>query len=121
MPKNEKAYRLSVGLLLITISLMACESILFMPAQTGFGSLMVVLLIKLLPLLAFLPGLLARRIRTTTWMCFVLLIYLVIGVLYSFQPGVEGSFALIRTLLLTTLFTSSLFFIRWEHQATVSQ
>lgn len=45
-------------------------------------------LVQTLPLLIFLPGLLARHYRTYSWMCFVLLMYFVKGVDGVISPSV---------------------------------
>lgn len=115
MLKAHKAYLISVVLFTTLISLMICQSLIFNKAS--IGALIAIILIKTLPLLVFAKGLFQKQTRAIIWMCFVLLIYMLASVLYSFQPGLEGKFALAQTLLIVMLFASSLFHIRWAQKA----
>ncbi len=117
MNKTEKAYQLTLGFYGLLLSLMVVESILFQPVNAAVGALLIWLGAKLLPLLAFLPGLLKRQLTSIIWLCFVLLVYFCVAVLQSFDPDLAGRFALLRCGLLTGLFLAAIYFVRWSGKA----
>lgn len=77
-------------------------------------------LVSCIPLLGFLPGLIAAQFRTGSWLCFVLLIYFVGFTTQLWIPGnIWGeSIALFLTI---TLFVSAMMYARWQQRANVAQ
>ncbi len=71
----------------------------------------VIWLLQVLPLLMFIPGIRRGHLRTCGWMCFVVLLYFMHGVLVAFAPG-RLWFGLIETLLCVTLFFFLIVYIR---------
>lgn len=70
-------------------------------------------LFKILPLLLFVPGLLARRHSTSAWLSYVAMLYFVLAVLLTFTPDASrwGWAMSISTLV---MFLSSMFYTRWR-------
>ena len=74
------------------------------------GSL-VIIGIKCLPLLGFGLAMYTQHLRQLAWMCFVLLIYFTIEVMYVPVNGALGA------LIITLLYTSTMLHIRWHNRA----
>ena len=70
-------------------------------------------LMQTLPLLLIMPGLLKRQARSGTWLCFIILFHLISAI---DNAAVTGRIALYSgmTVLIITLFTTSLLFVRWQ-------
>jgi uncharacterized membrane protein len=70
----------------------------------------------LVPLLIFLPGMLMGNVRTHAWLCFVINLYFIYGVLVCFQPGrlVYGSLLVGFSVL---YFIPAMGYVRWGFQA----
>lgn len=68
-------------------------------------------LLKVVPLLIFLPGLRRKHLRTYAWLSFVVLLYFVVGVQTAFveQTRVYG---IVITLLMSLLFCALVVYIR---------
>lgn len=115
MPQTQRAYQLMLACLFLLVVFMLTEQLLFAPA-VGLAALTFVAAAKLLPLLAFLPGLLARQPMTAVGLSFMLLIYFIFAVLGAFEPGMPGHFAQFRCLLIAALFTGCLLFARWRRR-----
>jgi uncharacterized membrane protein len=74
------------------------------------GSL-VIIGIKCFPLLGFALAMYKQHLRQLAWMCFVLLIYFTIEVMYVPINGTLGA------LIITLLYTSTMLHIRWHNRA----
>lgn len=74
--------------------------------------------VSIFPLVIFLPGILARRYRSASLLCFVLLLYFMVGVQSLFTPGdaLSESFAMV---VIVVLFSVSMFYSRWQQRADV--
>ena len=73
----------------------------------------VVWLVKLLPLLLFLPGMLKDNLRSFIWLCFVCLLYFMVLVQRLFLvPG--DSLAVVGTVAVASLFTAAMLYVRWR-------
>ena len=68
-------------------------------------------LIRVMPLLLFSVGLHQNHPRTYTWLCFVVLLYLINGVLVSFDPE-RRIMGIVYVVLSVTLFSFLILFIR---------
>ncbi len=76
------------------------------------GPLWTILAIQVLPLLAFLPGIIKKHYRTYSWLCFILLFYFIRGVEGVFMSNTtawDGLFLL----LVVALFVNSMLCSRW--------
>lgn len=118
MPRHLRAWQLLVLFYVLLLSLMISESVLFAPPGTGLGAILVVIALKLLPLLAFVPAIIGRRTGGTVWLSFVIMIYFCWAVLGAFEKGMPGWFAVVRCLLIGGLFTSCLLFVRWQREVS---
>ena len=75
----------------------------------------VVLSIQLLPLLLLAPGLLMGNARAHAWICFVVNIYFIQGVLAAIDPN-RALFGALETVTSLLLFCSALLYVRWKFQ-----
>ena len=71
----------------------------------------VIIGIKCFPLLGFALAMYKQHLRQLAWLCFVLLIYFTIEVMYVPINGALGA------LLITILYTSTMLHIRWHNRA----
>jgi len=70
-------------------------------------------LLKTLPLLVFLPGMLRDRLRSFIWLCFVCLVYFLVLVQRVFaQP--DSPLSVSGLLAVVVLFTSAMLYVRWR-------
>jgi uncharacterized membrane protein len=67
--------------------------------------------IQTIPLLIFIPSLHRNYLRAYAWLCFVVLIYFIHGVLTAFNPE-RQLLGLIETLVCTVLFVALVIYIR---------
>jgi len=74
-------------------------------------SSIVIIGIKCFPLLGFALAMYKQHLRQLAWMCFVLLIYFTIEVMYVPVNGALGAF------IITLLYTSTMLHIRWHNRA----
>jgi uncharacterized membrane protein len=79
------------------------------------GAPWLIWVVRLLPLLIFLPGMLANKLRSYIWLCFVCLLYFMVAVLRMFaQP--ENLVTIAGLVATVTLFTSAMMYVRWQAQ-----
>jgi uncharacterized membrane protein len=72
----------------------------------------IALLIKLIPLLIILPGLLLDQLRAFIWLCFIVLFYFTQSVVETFlSKGANIDYLI--TFLTVTQFLSAMFYIKW--------
>lgn len=72
---------------------------------------LVLWLVRVLPLLIFLPGLLSQSPRVAAWLCFAILLYFIHAVTTAFIPG-EAVYGTIYSLLCSAVFVSLIAWIR---------
>lgn len=101
----------SYGLLLVMLSL---GQFWHLPANRAPNT--VIWLIVIVPLLAFLPGLLRRQFRTFIWLCFVLLLYFLQLTLVLWGPQADWVDA-VAMAALVSLYVSAMLCARWQAQA----
>lgn len=66
------------------------------------------------PLLLFIPGLLARKPKVFIWLCFVILLYFCQGIMSSFAlPSPLGMVGLAESILTTWLFCAAMMAARY--------
>ena len=72
-------------------------------------TILIILNIHLVPLLAFLPGLLQHKPRVHIWLCFFVLLYFCEGVISAFRlPHIVGVLGLLEALLTAGLFVTAM-------------
>lgn len=101
-----------LGLLILLIIYYAISHI---SAGIDIGFRMVV---SIVPLAIFLPGIFMRKYRSASLLCFVLLLYFMVGVQSLFTPGntLPESIAMV---IVCSLFCISMFYSRWQQRADV--
>lgn len=106
---NLRAANLAASVLLVAlIALCVLWEGWLAPLRPG-GSWM---MLKALPLMAALFGVLKGRRYTYQWLSMVVLLYLVEGIVRANEPGLSGSLALAEAALATLLFGSVLLYAR---------
>lgn len=68
------------------------------------------------PLLIFMPGMLTGNIRAHAWLCFVVNLYFIYGVLTCFQPD-RMAYGLLLTGFSLLFFIPAMGYVRWGFQA----
>ncbi|WP_369857383.1 DUF2069 domain-containing protein [Candidatus Thalassolituus haligoni] len=76
---------------------------------TGIG----IALFKALPLMLFIPGLVARSHKSASWLAYMILLYFVVSVLGVFTPG-SGIWGWLLVLASLAIFVSAILFTRWQ-------
>lgn len=76
------------------------------------------IIVSTVPLLMFVPGILYRKYRAASLLCFVLLLYFMVTVQSLFTPGNTLSESLVMADIVI-LFTLSMFYSRWQQRADV--
>ncbi len=77
------------------------------------SSVMVILLVKLIPLLIILPGLIKDSLRSHIWLCFIILFYFTQSVVETFLSS-AALLDIFITTLTVIMFLASMFYIKWE-------
>tara|TARA_B110000495_G_C22692003_1_gene407815 strand:- start:15 stop:362 length:348 start_codon:yes stop_codon:yes gene_type:complete len=72
-------------------------------------------LVQIVPLLAFLPTLLSNMLRSYQWLCFVILLYFIIGVLNIFTEGKLFA-GIMLTFFCFLLFCSTIIYIHQQQK-----
>jgi len=72
----------------------------------------IALVIKLVPLLIIMPGLLLDQLRAFIWLCFIVLFYFTQSVVETFLSK-GASIDYLITFLTVTQFLSAMFYIKW--------
>lgn len=74
--------------------------------------------LHILPLLAFVPGIIHRKPRVFVWLCFFILLYFCQGVINAFAlPSTDGILGLLETLLTVDLFIAAMLAARYLSQS----
>ena len=104
----QNCHYLVMASLSILVGLQLVESALQQPP-------LIVWLMRVLPLLIFVPGMWRDKLRSYIWLCFVCLLYFMVLVLRLFA---EPTNMLLVTAMssLVTLFISSMLYVRWRAQ-----
>jgi uncharacterized membrane protein len=112
MPTSRLAAFSRIGVLLSLIALLlilTLENWLKQPLSISRW------LVQILPLSAFLPGLIGNKLRSYQWLCFVILLYFISGVLNIFTPEKLIS-GIMLTLFCVLLFCFAIFYIHDEQK-----
>lgn len=75
--------------------------------------------IQILPLAAFVPVLQKGSLRPYQWLCFVIMLYFMMGVLTVFSPG-QKYIGILITFCCVLLFCSAIFYIHQQQKANKS-
>jgi uncharacterized membrane protein len=80
--------------------------------QLAPGARLASLLLQVLPLAIFVPGMLARHYRTYSWLCFVVLFYFIVGVTNTMSP-LADIYSWITLVSSVVLFIAAMMTSRW--------
>ncbi|MCL7461556.1 DUF2069 domain-containing protein [Pseudomonas sp. NW5] len=75
----------------------------------------VILGVQAVPLLLLAPGILLGSARVHAWLCYVINLYFIQGVVTAFEPG-RLTFGLVEALLSSVVFCAALLYTRWRFQ-----
>ena len=108
--KADLSFNIVLLLYFILAANLVAETWIFNPPP---GSLLIITILQLIPLMVPLLWVLKRSIRAVAWLCFILCFYFISGVLDAwFRPEqFYGWLTVIDTVL---LFSVAILFIRWE-------
>ncbi len=94
------------GSFALLILLQLLESVIQQPP-------LLVWVIRVLPLLVFMPGMLADKLRSYIWVCFVCLLYFMTLVERLFIAP-DNPVAIMAMISVVTLFVASMLYVRWR-------
>lgn len=112
-PRLRLARALSLAFFLGLIALLVVNNLWF--ANLHGARVEVILAIEVVPLLLLLPGMLLGRARAHAWVCFVVNIYFIKGVLAAFDPA-RAVFGWVEIVASLGLFIAGLLYVRWKFQ-----
>lgn len=107
------ARALSLAFFLGLIALLVVNNLWF--ANLHGARVEVILAIEVVPLLLLLPGMLLGSARAHAWVCFVVNIYFIKGVLAAFDPA-RAVFGWVEIVASLGLFIAGLLYVRWKFQ-----
>lgn len=104
------AYRTTLG----ALGLLILSFIVWQLRREG-GPLFFILSVQILPLLVFFPSLLQAKARAFIWLCFVILVYFIKGVLGVFKPAPDWM-DMSLLMMSVVIFISAMLTGRWLKQ-----
>ena len=108
--KAELARTMTLATLANLIVLFIVWRAIVLPAEHA----MTIIAIHTIPLLLFLPGLLARKPKVFIWLCFVILLYFCQGIMSAFAlPSALGILGALESILTTWLFCAAMMAARY--------
>lgn len=75
----------------------------------------VIFAVQAVPLLLLAPGILLGNARVHAWLCYVINLYFIQGVVTAFEPA-RLAFGLLETALSVVVFCAALLYTRWRFQ-----
>ncbi|MGB8712334.1 MAG: DUF2069 domain-containing protein [Onishia taeanensis] len=106
----DKSRRLVIASYVALLVLLSYGGLVMHDVQTdGWGPW----LVRVVPLLLFLPSILVKRARGHAWLCFVSLLYFMQGVMFATLPG-QTLFGILVAAASLALFVGSLGYARFR-------
>ncbi|AKX58995.1 hypothetical protein AKN88_02860 [Thiopseudomonas alkaliphila] len=112
-PRLKLSHRLSIFFVLGLVVLLAVWNLFY--ANLHGARTWVIMLIELVPLAIVLPGILLGNARAHAWMCFIVNLYFIKGVVATLDPS-RFWLGMIEILLSVGLFVSAMLYTRWRFQ-----
>lgn len=106
--------RLLVLAVYSSILLVFVVSTVLMPS-CGRQPNVLIMLLHVIPLLCFLPGLLTQNVRSYVWLCFLSLGYFLVAVPNAF--GCQTVLNILEPVLISVMFIAAMFYVRWRSRA----
>ncbi len=110
-----KLSSISPAQILVLVSLAALLLALSLDNWTGDSISIIRWLVQIIPLLLFIPALLKPGLRAYQWLCFVILLYFLLGILYLFSPEKQMA-GLAITFFSVLLFCAAIFYIHQQQK-----
>jgi uncharacterized membrane protein len=117
--KYKLAYLGTLGLLICLVIFMSIETLIYTPSTLHHDVMQAkifIIIVKSAPLLLFIPALLAKHAMSGIWLGLVLMFYFCLAVMSSFDSSYMGTLAIIRSVLIASLFMSGMFYTRYQKQ-----
>lgn len=108
-PLTERSRQLVLGSYVVLLALLIWSGL----AMEAGTNPLTPILIRVLPLVLFLPSILGRRPRGHAWLAFVSLLYFIQGVMVATLPG-QGVLGIAEALASLGLFTGCMFYARFR-------
>ncbi|CAD5109058.1 DUF2069 domain-containing protein [Zestomonas carbonaria] len=112
-PRLSLTRGLSLALFLALLLLLLIWNLAF--ADLHGARTWVILLVELVPLLILAPGVLLGNARAHAWLCFVVNLYFIKGVLAALDPH-RSLLGWSEALISLALFCTALLYVRWRFQ-----
>ena len=112
-PRLKLSHRLSIFFVLGLVVLLAVWNLFY--ANLHGARTWVIMLIELVPLAIVLPGILLGNARAHAWMCFIVNLYFIKGVVATLDPS-RFWLGMLEILLSVGLFVSAMLYTRWRFQ-----
>ncbi len=108
-PLTERSRQLVLGSYVVLLALLVWSGL----AMEAGTNPLTPILIRVLPLVLFLPSIMGRRPRGHAWLAFVSLLYFIQGVMVATLPG-QGVLGIAEALAALGLFTGCMFYARFR-------
>lgn len=105
--------RARLGVLVGYVSLIALLTLGGLQLQIESDAGLLPIVLRVLPLILFLPSIVTRRPRGHAWLAFVSLLYFMQGVMIATLPN-KAWLGLLEVAAALLLFTASMLFARWR-------
>lgn len=106
---SERSRQLVLGSYVVLLALLVWSGL----AMEAGTNPLTPILIRVLPLVLFLPSIMGRRPRGHAWLAFVSLLYFIQGVMVATLPG-QGVLGIAEALAALGLFTGCMFYARFR-------
>lgn len=114
--RAQYAKRITIYLLIVYAVFNLIQAYFF-KEMNNLESVLFLSLVKVLPLIAFLPNIIKERNNSYIWLCFLTLPYFCWAVLHIFAPDVTKILGYIESGILVALFIAAMMFVSWKKKA----
>lgn len=105
--KNLNTWRTLLALSYLSYLINNTYLYFFIETELSISSSLVVIFLKSIPLLVFLPWLIKPNYKASLFFCLLLMLYFSFSAISMFEDGARGAIALINGLIICGLFISS--------------
>lgn len=97
----------------IALLIFMIVDLLINPPTASIASLVVIIILKCLPLLLPVVGVARGNVRSHSWLCFIVMIYFISGVLRTTTPT-QLVWGLVEIFLSVEIFICAMLYVRWK-------
>jgi uncharacterized membrane protein len=105
--KNLNTWRIFLVLSYLSYLINNAYLYILIETELSISSSLVVIFLKILPLLVFLPWLIKPNYKASLFFCLLLMLYFAFSAISMFEDGIRGYIALLNGLIICGLFVSS--------------